>query len=97
MSFCKITSIAVPAPARAEFERSFAFRRGFVDIVDGFEGLQLLRPLSEGSPYQLLTFWRDEASHRAWRQANPRQDDESTKNYDVANYEVIQRVEPVRE
>lgn len=97
MSICKITSIAVPAPARAEFERSFAYRRGFVDIVDGFEGLQLLRPMSEGAPYQLLTYWRDEEAHRAWRAANPRHDDESTKDYAVVDYEVITDVEPVRE
>ncbi len=97
MSICKITSIAVPAPARAEFEKSFAFRRGFVDIVDGFEGMKLLRPTSEDAPYQLLTFWRDQEAHRAWRQSNPRHDDETTKDYAVVNYEVIQEVEPVRE
>ena len=107
MSICKITTIAVPAAARPEFEKSFAHRRGFVDIVDGFEGLQLLRPFSGDEPYQLLTFWRDDAAYRAWRESNPRYEagadgthrlgDHQDMEHKVLDYEVIADVDPIRE
>lgn len=48
MSVVAINTLTVPEPARAELEKRFAARKHSVDGAPGFEGFQLLRPVSGG-------------------------------------------------
>lgn len=55
------------APENADaFERAFRDRAGLVDQVPGFVRNQVLRPMSEGDPYVVLTTWRSHEAFLAW-------------------------------
>ncbi len=49
-----------------EFEARFGVRANLVDEMPGFVSFQLLRPLSEGDPYIVMTSWESEADFKAW-------------------------------
>jgi heme-degrading monooxygenase HmoA len=68
MSVVKINAIEVPAGAGSELESRFAARKHAVDSAPGFEGFQLLRPVSGENRYFVVTTWADEESFQAWRQ-----------------------------
>lgn len=68
----KINAISVPEPAREEFERRFAARKGAVEGSAGFEGFQLLRPTKGEDRYFVVTRWADEESFAAWRDGDSR-------------------------
>lgn len=68
----KINAISVPEPAREEFERRFAARKGAVEGSAGFEGFQLLRPTKGEDRYFVVTRWADEESFAAWRDGDAR-------------------------
>jgi heme oxygenase (mycobilin-producing) len=65
----KINAITVPADSGDELARRFAARAGAVDNQDGFEGFELLKPTDERTTWLVVTWWRDEASFRAWVQS----------------------------
>ena len=69
MSVVKINAIHVPEGSGAELESRFAARKHSVDGAPGFEGFQLLRPVSGDARYFVVTTWADEQSFQDW-QAN---------------------------
>ncbi|WP_221584876.1 antibiotic biosynthesis monooxygenase [Microbacterium sp. G2-8] len=70
MSVVKINAIHVPEGAGAELEKRFAARKHAVDSSPGFEGFQLLRPVTGDDRYFVVTQWADEASFQAWREGS---------------------------
>lgn len=48
------------------FEERFRTRAGLVDDMPGFISNQLLRPVNEGDPYVVLTFWESRSHFEAW-------------------------------
>ncbi len=52
-----------------EFEARFGERANLVDQMPGFVSFQLLRPLSEGDPYIVMTYWESEAHFKAWTES----------------------------
>lgn len=58
-----------PAHAQA-FEERFADRANLVDGMDGFISFQLLRPMSEGDPYVVMTIWESQAHFKAWTESD---------------------------
>lgn len=69
MSIVKINAISVPEGAGEELEKRFAARQNAVDSAPGFEGFQLLRPVSGEDRYFVVTQWANEDSYNAWRDA----------------------------
>lgn len=67
MSVVKINAITVPEAAGEELERRFAARAGTVEGQPGFQGFQLLRPVSGDSRYFVVTQWESEEAFAAWR------------------------------
>ena len=66
MSVVKINAIEVPAGQGPELERRFAGRARLVEGMPGFEGFELLRPVSGDDRYFVITHWADDESFRAW-------------------------------
>jgi heme oxygenase (mycobilin-producing) len=55
------------APEFAEqFEERFRQRAGLVDRMPGFISNQVLRPVNEGDPYIVLTWWERREDFEAW-------------------------------
>ena len=48
------------------FEQRFRQRAGQVESQPGFVRMEILRPLSEGAPYVVLTAWESAEAFRAW-------------------------------
>jgi len=48
------------------FEERFRQRAGQIDKQPGFVRMQVLKPVSENTPYVVLTTWQDKASFEAW-------------------------------
>lgn len=72
MSIVKINAITVPEGAGGELEKRFESRKHAVDQAPGFEGFQLLRPVSGESRYFVVTQWADQSSFEAWRDGDSR-------------------------
>ena len=54
-------------PEYAEaFETAFRERAGLVDGMPGFLSNLVLRPVNEGDPYSILTFWESRADFLNW-------------------------------
>lgn len=54
-------------PEYAEaFEERFRGRAGMVDRMPGFISNQVLRPLTPGDPYVVLTLWESREAFDAW-------------------------------
>ncbi len=54
-------------PEHAEaFEKVFRERAGLVDGMPGFISNQVLRPVNEGDPYIILTFWASREDFMGW-------------------------------
>jgi heme-degrading monooxygenase HmoA len=66
MSVVKINAIHVPEGSGTELESRFAARKHSVDGAPGFEGFQLLRPVSGDTRYFVVTTWADEQSFLDW-------------------------------
>ena len=66
MTVVKINAIAVPEGMGSELERRFAERARLVEEMPGFEGFELLRPVSGEDRYFVVTHWADEESFRNW-------------------------------
>jgi heme-degrading monooxygenase HmoA len=66
MSVVKINAIHVPEGSGTELESRFAARKHSVDGAPGFEGFQLLRPVSGDTRYFVVTTWADEQSFQDW-------------------------------
>lgn len=66
MSVVKINAIDVPAEMGAHLEERFAARAHLVEGMPGFEGFELLRPVSGDTRYFVVTHWADDESFQAW-------------------------------
>ncbi len=51
---------------QAEFEARFQKRAGEIDKQTGFVRLEIMRPVSDDTPYVVLTTWEDEAAFKNW-------------------------------
>ena len=49
-----------------EFEARFLGRSHLVDQAPGFIRTEVLKPLTEGAPYVVMTHWDNRASFEAW-------------------------------
>lgn len=67
MSVVKINAIEVPPGAGPELEARFAKRLGAVENMPGFEGFELLRPVSGEDRYFVYTKWASEEDFQNWR------------------------------
>jgi heme-degrading monooxygenase HmoA len=52
------------------FEQRFQERAGLVDGMPGFIANQVLRPVNEGDPYIVLTFWNSREEFEAWTRSD---------------------------
>jgi heme-degrading monooxygenase HmoA len=66
VSVVKINAIEVPEGGGAELERRFAARAQAVDHMPGFEGFELLRPVSGDPRYFVYTKWESEEAFLSW-------------------------------
>ena len=66
MSVVKINAIEVPEGHGAELERRFAARAKAVDGMPGFEGFELLRPVSGDTRYFVYTRWASDEDFQNW-------------------------------
>jgi len=48
------------------FEERFQKRAGQIEKQPGFVRMRVMRPVSEGAPYVVLTEWQDEAVFKDW-------------------------------
>ncbi len=69
MSVVKINAIEVPQGGGKELEARFANRLGTVENMPGFEGFELLRPVSGEDRYFVYTRWATEKDFQNWRQS----------------------------
>jgi heme-degrading monooxygenase HmoA len=103
MSVVKINAISVPEGAGPELEARFAARLGAVENMPGFEGFELLRPISGEDRYFVYTRWTTEADFQNWRNSQQFQhghgsDTESAPRPPVGTgsalleFEVVERV-----
>lgn len=51
------------------FEERFRQRAGLVDEMDGFISNKVLRPVNDGDPYVVLTFWASHEAFEEWTQS----------------------------
>ena len=49
-----------------EFEQRFRNRAGQIDRQAGFVSMQVLKPVSEGAPWVVLTHWESRDAFNAW-------------------------------
>jgi heme-degrading monooxygenase HmoA len=48
------------------FEERFSKRAGQIDKQDGFVRMQILKPVSEQSPYVVSTMWESKSAFEQW-------------------------------
>ena len=84
MTVVKINAISVPEGQGAELEARFAARKHAVDQAPGFEGFQLLRPVTGESRYFVVTHWATEEDFEAWRSGRSTGHDDGQKRQPVA-------------
>ncbi|MDM7460694.1 MAG: antibiotic biosynthesis monooxygenase [bacterium] len=67
--FVAINYIACQPEYRERFEHLFKTRARAIDRLPGFRGMYVLRPLSEGDAYLVVSHWDSEAHFKAWLQS----------------------------
>ena len=70
MSVIKINAITPAEGKHGELEARFAARAGQVEAMEGFEGFELLRPVSGETRYFVMTRWRSEEDFHNWVQSD---------------------------
>ena len=48
------------------FEEMFRTRAREVDTMPGFQEAKILRPLKEGQPYIIMTYWDNQSNFEEW-------------------------------
>lgn len=66
MAVVKINAIEVPEGHGAELEQRFAARAREVEQMPGFQGFELLRPVSGETRYFVYTRWETEEAFQNW-------------------------------
>ncbi len=97
MSVVKINAISVPEGMGPQLEQRFAARAKMVETMPGFEGFELLRPVSGESRYFVYTRWADEESFQGWASsqafgqghAKPEGDRPVAQGADLLAFEVV--------
>jgi len=64
--FIVTNRIPVASGWEKEFEQRFQNRAGQIDKQPGFVNMQILKPVSDDSPYVVLTTWQDKAAFDQW-------------------------------
>ncbi len=58
--------VTVASEWRDKFEERFQQRAGQVDKQPGFIRMDIMRPISEETPYLVLTVWQDKQAFENW-------------------------------
>lgn len=66
MSVVKINAVSVDPGKVEDFERRFATRAGAVEVSQGFEAFELLRPTDGSTRYFVYTRWASEEAYGQW-------------------------------
>ena len=66
MSYVTMNRVYLTDEYSAEFEQRFRDRAGLVDDVPGFVRNMVLRPVSEDTPYVVLTVWESQDAFEKW-------------------------------
>jgi len=64
--FVTVSGIAVPPAGAAALEQAMTDRLRRADCEPGFARLQVWRPVRNGDPYRMVTWWSDEGSFREY-------------------------------
>ena len=64
--FIVANRIPITQEWQGEFENRFRKRAGEIDKQPGFVSMQILKPISEDTPYVVLTNWQDENAFNEW-------------------------------
>ena len=83
MSVVKINAISVPDGSGPALEARFAARLGAVENMPGFEGFELLRPVSGEERYFVYTRWATEDDFQNWRNSQQFQHGHSDSSADA--------------
>lgn len=62
--------ISVHPEFAAAFEERFRTRAGLVDSMPGFIRNEVLRPIRQGDPYIVLTYWDNMEAFQAWTESD---------------------------
>jgi len=68
--FVAISKFAVANGMTREVKDAFVARPHLVDSAEGFLRLDVLSPVESPDEIWLVTFWRDEASFKAWHKSH---------------------------
>jgi len=58
--------VTVASDWQDKFEERFRQRAGQVDKQPGFIRMDIMRPLSEDTPYLVVTVWQDKPAFESW-------------------------------
>lgn len=64
--FVAINTIQCQEHYKDRFECLFCSRVRAIDDMEGFLGMQVLRPGVDGEPYLVVSYWQSEALFEAW-------------------------------
>ncbi len=64
--FIVANRVYVAAGWEEEFEERFRRRAGRIEQQPGFVRMEVLKPVSEDTPYVVSTTWENEQAFRAW-------------------------------
>ncbi|MDK4328529.1 antibiotic biosynthesis monooxygenase [Corynebacterium pseudodiphtheriticum] len=94
MTYVNISALSFPEGAAEEIEQRFAQRAKGVDQAEGFEGFELLRPVSGEDRYFVITRWDSQENYQKWSDARPEgnhvEDEKRGMAVDVLGFESIQ-------
>lgn len=68
--FVALSKFAVANGMIAEVKHAFRSRPHKVDDADGFLRMEVISPMEDLNEIWLITFWRDEASYKAWHHSH---------------------------
>ena len=68
--FVAISKFAVANGMTAEVKQAFVERPHLVDSAEGFVRMDVLSPKDSPDEIWLMTFWKDEASFKAWHKSH---------------------------
>ena len=66
MTYVVANRVFVKPEYADEFEQRFKKRAGQIDQQPGFVLMEVLKPLTDDTPYVVLTHWQDEQAFQNW-------------------------------
>ena len=76
-TFLALSRFRVRNGMEGEVRKAFLRRPHLVDAADGFVRMDVVSPAGDDAEFWLLTYWRDEASFRAWHHSHLYRDSHS--------------------